>query len=1165
MNILNKDNLDVEDKIIQENERLTVTLCSIGDGVITTDSYGKVFMMNNVAESMTGWKQQEAINKELPEVFKIMNKDTGLLCVNPFDLIKKSGISVGLKKSTLLISKDGSERIISANSSPIIHNNENFIGIVVVFRDITRIRMAEEKLANEQKNLEAIFNAAPISMTILDENRLIKQINESAVKMFGIKRENILYKSFGDCLGCIHSLDDDAGCGQRPLCRKCELGNLIDGVYHMGDPASGKEIMHLFKINGKLVEKWIRINTELLIIEGEKHVVVVMDDITKQKHAEEGLKRYQILSERARDMMIFVDNLGRIIEANDAAAEAYGYSRMDLLSLSVQDLRAYDSQALIESQLKEADLNGILFETLHKRKDGSVFPVEVSSRGADIGNSRVIISIIRDISDRKNAEEMVKLSQARYKELFNNMTSGVMIFEPINNGENFIYKDINPAVERIDNIKRDILGKEISGIFANSRRIDTFNVIKRVWDTEIPENFPVITYNENRVLNWKDCYVFKLSTNEIVLIYDDISERMIAQEALWESEEKFRRLFHNANDSIFVQEFKDDIFSSPIIEVNDIVCKKLGYSRDELLKMTKRDFCEMEKQEDILLKTEELNRVGHLTHEVVISTKESKRIPFEINSHIFSMNGKEVILSIFRDITERKRSEEELKRAKEAAEVANKLKSEFLANMSHEIRTPLNGIIGMTDLTLLSDLSKDQDENLKIIKTCANSLLQVINDVLDLSKIEAGKMTFERIEFNIRKLIENTIRAHSVRADQKGLSLTYEVVSEIPDIITGDPGRLQQILNNLIGNAVKFTEKGMVSVRVEKYTSTNYSEIVKFSVKDTGIGISENEIDRLFKSFSQVDGSITRKYGGTGLGLAISKRLVEIMGGTIWVKSEKGLGSIFNFTLVANEKISLDSQDIPNNKNIFDKAVHNLDILLVEDDKVNQQVVLQLFQKKGYGVSAVNNGVEALKILEIKHFDIILMDIQMPVMDGIEATKRIREKEKGTEKHIPIIALTAYALKGDKEKFISVGMDYYLPKPVDFVELLKLIEQIANEKEGIMEVEEARGLIEKLDSLKDKTDDKAVNIKNQSCIEELIELSIQLRGEVNLNNFDMIEQLAHNIKELSSNIGEGFLKNIAFKIELAARKENSIEIGDVSLKLEEEIIRIRTKIYNKRL
>jgi PAS domain S-box-containing protein len=552
-------------------------------------------------------------------------------------------------------------------------------------------------------------------------------------------------------------------------------------------------------------------------------------------------------------------------------------------------------------------------------------------------------------------------------------------------------------------------------------------------------------------------------------------------------------------------------------------------------------------------------------------------------------------IAIRSDITALKRIQEDLLGAKEVAEAASRAKSEFLANMSHEIRTPLNGVMGMTDLALETELTPEQREYLETVKMSSDSLLTVINDILDFSKIEAGKIDLEDTDFNLRDSLETTLKTLALRADEKGLELMCEVAPEVPEVVRGDSTRLRQIVINLVGNAIKFTDKGEIAVKVQIESKGNGDCICRFTVADTGIGIPESKRELIFAPFSQADTSTTRKYGGTGLGLTISTRLVQMMGGKIWVESEMGHGSQFHFTvrlgvaeakeivlgtvapsevlrgvrvLVVDDnrtncrilegmllrwhmkpsvvnggqaaleqlsaarqagepyKLILTDMHMPDMDGfglveqirkspelatatimMLTSAGHRgdaarceelgvaayllkpvrqselreavarvlgarpqggaiplitrfslqdarepdayLSVLLAEDNLVNQRLAVRLLEKRGHRVVVAGTGVEALRALEKERFDLVLMDVQMPEMDGLEATAAIREKEKSTGAHQAIVALTAHAMKGDREKCMAAGMDGYLTKPIRPNELDQLLEiYVARHAEG---------------------------------------------------------------------------------------------------------------------
>ena len=736
---------------------------------------------------------------------------------------------------------------------------------------IYRTLQTKKRDKTKQQNLDLTFDAAPIGMLLVDENAIIKKINKSMLNIAGIRKEEAINKSIKDSLGFIDSYKDEGP----------NLGEILTNASMIKQTIPGVEAQFTLLVGGKKENRWLKFSSVPLKMGGRRHTILVIDDITKTKMAEESLKRYQLLSENVNDIIMFSHINGKIIEANNAALVAYGYTREEIMGRSIFELARPNNKSIVRTQSHNA--KGIYYEAVALKKDGNKFFVEANLQSAIIGQSRVL-------------------------------------------------------------------------------------------------------------------------------------------------------------------------------------------------------------------------------------------------------------LSIQRDITERKKTHEKLEKARIHSESANRAKSEFLANMSHEIRTPLNGMLGMIDLTLLTDLTEEQNDNLLIAKSCASNLLNLINDILDFSRMEARKLHLENISFDLRNLIDKTAKTHGMKALEKGLNLFYHIDFRIPQYVNGDPNRLKQVLNNILGNAVKFTHKGRISLSVDlKDNKDEYIEL-EFKISDTGIGIEARDMERIFGTFSQVDSSTTKKYGGSGLGLAISKQLVEMMGGSIWAESGKEGGSIFYFTikLTTGDPVSMDIID--DIKGIT-QSEKSLNILLAEDDKASQIVIARMLKEAGHFVHIANNGIEVLDIIDKRAIDLILMDIQMPRMNGIEAVKRIRKDEKYTDKHIPIIALTAYALKGDREKFIAAGMDDYISKPVEIGTLLEAILKVAENSEmkrWDKEYNDYRN--HEYENLTLKYDGDM-----EGAIKDIETNIMFLKKSFEDKDLNLIERYANDIRQICIDTNMDEMKENIFKLELAIRREDMRE------------------------
>lgn len=529
----------------------------------------------------------------------------------------------------------------------------------------------------------------------------------------------------------------------------------------------------------------------------------------------------------------------------------------------------------------------------------------------------------------------------------------------------------------------------------------------------------------------------------------EIAERKLIEEALFKEKERLKITLLSVGDGVISTDNKGKIEI-----VNEVAQILLGWSQDEargkffgevvhLINAITRKECENPVQ--TVIDTGKI--IGLANHTLLIAKDGTERHIADSAAPIKDENGNITgVVLVFRDVTEEMRQQEEVLKSKAEAELANtanSAKSQFLANMSHEIRTPMNGFLGMIQIMEMTELTQEQRKYMEIVRTSSDALLKIINDILDYTKIEVGKMKLEKIVFHLKKVINDVAALFELSAVGKGLVLEVSIEKDVPEDFIGDPFRLRQILSNLIGNAVKFTNEGRIDIFISKISggAANNSKI-QFLIKDTGVGIPEDKKDILFKSFSQADNSNTRQYSGTGLGLAISKSLVELMEGEIWVESQVGKGSSFYVTCMLEMVDGKEDSTLAAGKQQGGEQQENrVKILVAEDDVVSQMVLEDLSRRKGWEIILSSNGKEAVNAYQQQKFDVIIMDCQMPILNGYHATIAIRQLENHRGIYTPIIAMTAYALTGDREKCIEAGMDDYLTKPINTQEFYAAVEK----------------------------------------------------------------------------------------------------------------------------
>jgi PAS domain S-box-containing protein len=526
----------------------------------------------------------------------------------------------------------------------------------------------------------------------------------------------------------------------------------------------------------------------------------------------------------------------------------------------------------------------------------------------------------------------------------------------------------------------------------------------------------------------------------------EIEERKETEKKLTEvsqQELQYRLLFEQSKDAITIVT-EDGCF----VEANRTFLSMMDFTREEVMTMKAKDF--WVNQDDRLIWLDLMKKQGSvMDYQSSQKTRNGTILDLNLTTNATTTkDGKTVYLAILHDITDKLADEKELIAAKTLAEQANLAKSVFLANMSHEIRTPMNGIVGMTNIVLDSELHEEQRNYLEMVSSSADRLLDIINNILDFSKIEAGHLDLEEIGFTIEDKLKELTSLMTIKSRNNNVALTTNMASDVPAHLIGDPTKLMQVLINLTNNGIKFTRNGTVTINVKLQKEISSSRaLLWFGVRDTGIGVPLDKRSAIFESFSQADTSTTRQYGGTGLGLTISSQLCRLMGGEIGLESNEKQGSLFWFTAAFNLPVQTETpQDLKHGKVMSSELARedifqDIKVLLAEDDLINRTLARAVLEKARLKVTTVNNGQEAVVHSVNTIYDLILMDIQMPEMDGYEATAAIRQREKHSSAHIPIIAMTAHAIKGDREKCLSAGMDDYIPKPIDPTELYAAIER----------------------------------------------------------------------------------------------------------------------------
>ena len=1073
-----------ENRLAESKEFLNKIINSLGDPLFVKDRQHRLVLVNNAACKLFGRSTDNLIGKTAHDLFP--DKEMADISREKDEEVFRTG-NENINEETNIYAPGDTRTVLVKKTLYTDNAGNNFL--VGATRDITDRKLAEKALQKSEERYRSFFKTSRDCAFITSKEGRWIDFNDAALELFG----------YGDRVEFSKVRINDLYVD--PDYRKKHLKFIDEHGFSKDYPVDLK------KKDGTTIHALV---TSVLIRDETGKIIGyqgTIRDITESSRAKETLKKAydQLLGiiEFLPDATFVIDREKKVIAWNKAMEEMtgihkeniigkgnyaygvpfYGEPRPILIDIIDKCDPEIESRYINIERLDRTIFSEAYVPSLYKGRGAYVW-VTASLLYDSIGNLIGSIESIRDITNRKETEKMLKAAEEKYRSLVENLNDIVFTVDPQG-----IITYMSPVVEKIIGYApNEIAGQHFSRFTHPEDLPGLVDSFQQSMEGRI-EPF------EFRVVDKSDRIHYMRSSSRLIMkddkkmglsgIITDITEQKKYEEALHRkdillggvsvatnillTDTNLDSAINGTMELLGVATGVDRIYVSEIH--GDDTGKQLGrlrfeWDRDPISSENGNFDLDNCLSHDAMIRWLERLSAGHPIKGLVREFPEAERIllasrniksilaiPIMVegqswgsicfadchSERLWTGNDISILHAAAASIggaIARRHAEDELRQAKDAAESSARAKAEFLANMSHEIRTPMNAVIGLTGLLLRTDLTQEQNDYVATIRSSGDSLLSVINNILDFSKIDSGKIVLESQPFALGDCIEDSLDLLAMEASEKGLKLSYTIDPSVPGTIMGDPARVRQILINLLNNAVKFTDKGEVVVAVSGRKLESNDHEIHFAITDTGIGIPEDKVSLLFQSFSQVDASTTRRYGGTGLGLAISKRLVEMMGGRIWAESEVGKGSTFHFTILAAATTArpISSRTVAQQPQADLKSGQSptLRILLAEDNLVNQKVTLQMLRKIGHEADVAANGLEVLQALERQPYDIILMDVQMPEMDGLEAAKKVRERWHDEPK---IIAITAYALEGDRERCLNVGMDDYISKPIQLDEL----------------------------------------------------------------------------------------------------------------------------------